>query len=57
MELSQWLQAILFRARGGLRSGEEHKGVTSSPALSLHPPARLLKVGGVCALRVAFLTI
>lgn len=38
MELSQWLQAILFRARGGLRSGEEHQGATISPALSLHPP-------------------
>lgn len=38
VELSQWLQAILFCARGGFRSGEEHQGVTSSPALSLHPP-------------------
>lgn len=33
-----WLQAILFHARGGYRSGEEHQGVTSSPALSLRPP-------------------
>lgn len=42
VELSHWLQAILFRARGGLRSGEEHQGVTSSPALSLHPPRACL---------------
>lgn len=38
VELSRWLQAILFHARGGYRSGEELQGVTSSPALSLHPP-------------------
>lgn len=42
VELSHWLQAILFRARGGIRSGEEHQGVTSSPALSLHPPRACL---------------
>lgn len=38
VELSHWLQAILFRARGGYRSGEELQGITSSTALSLHPP-------------------
>lgn len=45
-----------FVLEGGERSGEEHQGVTSSPALSLHPPARLLRIGGVCALRAVFLT-
>lgn len=55
--LSLWLQAILFGARGGLRSGEEHQGVISSPCSVALPPARLLRTGGVCAHRAVFLTL
>lgn len=36
--------------------GRSARELPAPPALSLHPPARLLRPGGVCALRAVFLT-
>lgn len=56
VELFERLKAILFCARGGLWSGEEHQGSYKLPRSVAPALARLLRSGGVCALRVVFLT-